>query len=46
MKLDIIGDIHGCFHEFHELTVKLGYDWKHGIPDPSRRTENSLLLVI
>ncbi len=30
MKLDIIGDIHGCFHEFHELTLKLGYQWKHG----------------
>ena len=32
MKLDIIGDIHGCFHEFHELTLKLGYQWKHEIP--------------
>lgn len=32
MKLDIIGDVHGCFHEFHELTVKLGYDWKQDIP--------------
>ncbi|WP_449622502.1 bis(5'-nucleosyl)-tetraphosphatase PrpE [Robertmurraya sp. Marseille-Q9965] len=32
MKLDIIGDIHGCFHEFHELTKKLNYDWTSGIP--------------
>lgn len=32
MKLDIIGDIHGCFHEFHELTLKLGYQWKQDIP--------------
>jgi protein phosphatase len=32
MKLDIIGDIHGCFHEFHELTMELGYDWKSGYP--------------
>jgi protein phosphatase len=32
MKLDIIGDVHGCYHEFHELTLKLGYDWKHEIP--------------
>lgn len=32
MNLDIIGDIHGCFHEFEELTKKLGYDWKSGIP--------------
>lgn len=32
MKLDIIGDIHGCFHELVELTTKLGYDWTKGIP--------------
>lgn len=32
MKLDIIGDIHGCFHEFKELTIKLGYSWGKGIP--------------
>lgn len=32
MKLDIIGDIHGCFREFKELTIKLGYDWLNGIP--------------
>lgn len=32
MKLDIIGDIHGCYREFIELTQKLGYAWKAGIP--------------
>lgn len=32
MKIDIIGDIHGCFHEFEALTKKLGYDWTSGIP--------------
>ncbi|WLR51604.1 bis(5'-nucleosyl)-tetraphosphatase PrpE [Bacillus tianshenii] len=35
---DIIGDIHGCFDEFKELTEKLGYQWKDGIPiHPNRR---------
>lgn len=29
---DIIGDIHGCFHEFMLLTKKLGYVWEHDIP--------------
>lgn len=32
MKIDVIGDIHGCFQEFHELTIKLGYDWEQGFP--------------
>ncbi|WHY78999.1 bis(5'-nucleosyl)-tetraphosphatase PrpE [Neobacillus sp. WH10] len=32
MKIDIIGDIHGCFSEFKELTLKLGYKWENGIP--------------
>ncbi|MGJ7919604.1 bis(5'-nucleosyl)-tetraphosphatase PrpE [Neobacillus sp. LXY-4] len=32
MKLDIIGDIHGCFTEFKKLTELLGYDWEEGIP--------------
>ncbi len=32
MKIDIIGDVHGCFTEFKELTIKLGYDWSSGIP--------------
>lgn len=32
MKIDIIGDIHGCLSEFKELTGKLGYRWDNGIP--------------
>jgi len=32
LKIDIIGDIHGCFKEFKELTTQLGYDWGTGIP--------------
>ncbi|WP_026583730.1 bis(5'-nucleosyl)-tetraphosphatase PrpE [Bacillus sp. J33] len=32
MKLDIIGDIHGCFAEFKELTLKMNYDWSGGFP--------------
>ncbi|WP_456275847.1 bis(5'-nucleosyl)-tetraphosphatase PrpE [Bacillus sp. AK128] len=32
MKLDIIGDIHGCYSEFVELTKKLNYDWEQGLP--------------
>jgi protein phosphatase len=32
MRIDIIGDIHGCFNEFKALTKKLGYDWSTGIP--------------
>lgn len=32
MNIDIIGDIHGCFGEFVNLTRKLGYDWNSGIP--------------
>jgi protein phosphatase len=30
--IDIIGDIHGCFNEFEQLTKKLGYVWEGGIP--------------
>ena len=26
MKVDIVGDIHGCYDEFNELTIKLGYE--------------------
>jgi protein phosphatase len=38
MKLDIIGDIHGCFQEFKELTIKLGYEWSENIPiHPNKR---------
>ncbi len=32
LKIDIIGDIHGCIDEFKELTIKMGYDWTSGIP--------------
>lgn len=32
MKLDIVGDIHGCFDEFVALTKKLGYQWKNDYP--------------
>ncbi|MGG1676559.1 bis(5'-nucleosyl)-tetraphosphatase PrpE [Neobacillus sp. NRS-1170] len=32
MKIDIIGDIHGCLPEFQNLTSNLGYKWDHGIP--------------
>jgi protein phosphatase len=32
MNLDIIGDIHGCYAEFQQLTIQLGYDWESGIP--------------
>ncbi|RSK48674.1 bis(5'-nucleosyl)-tetraphosphatase PrpE [Bacillus canaveralius] len=32
MKLDIIGDIHGCYNEFYELTTRLGYEWADGYP--------------
>ncbi|MDQ0217505.1 bis(5'-nucleosyl)-tetraphosphatase PrpE [Peribacillus cavernae] len=38
MKIDIIGDIHGCFEEFRKLTKQLGYSWDSGIPvHPSNR---------
>src|SRR5699024_8735103 len=29
MKLDIIGDIHGCYKELNELIEKLGYQWEN-----------------
>lgn len=32
MKLDIIGDIHGCFAEFKELTLEMNYNWSSGYP--------------
>ncbi|MFL6561510.1 MAG: bis(5'-nucleosyl)-tetraphosphatase PrpE [Bacillus sp. (in: firmicutes)] len=32
MKIDIIGDIHGCLTELKELTITLGYKWENGIP--------------
>ncbi|RSK26502.1 bis(5'-nucleosyl)-tetraphosphatase PrpE [Bacillus sp. HMF5848] len=38
MKLDIIGDIHGCYEELLILTRELGYDWSEGVPlHPSRQ---------
>ncbi|MBP1915654.1 protein phosphatase [Lederbergia galactosidilyticus] len=38
MKIDIIGDIHGCFQEFKELTQKLGYSWESNFPiHPEKR---------
>lgn len=38
MKIDIIGDIHGCFQEFKELTTELGYEWTDNIPlHPEKR---------
>lgn len=32
MKIDLIGDIHGCYKELLELTTTLGYQWESGIP--------------
>jgi diadenosine tetraphosphatase ApaH/serine/threonine PP2A family protein phosphatase len=32
MKIDVIGDIHGCLEELKELLHQLGYEWKGGIP--------------
>jgi protein phosphatase len=32
MKIDIIGDVHGCFNELRELTMKMGYEWSTGLP--------------
>ncbi|MDC3425443.1 bis(5'-nucleosyl)-tetraphosphatase PrpE [Aquibacillus sp. 3ASR75-11] len=32
MKIDIIGDIHGCSEELHALFLKLGYDLVGDIP--------------
>lgn len=29
---DVIGDIHGCYVEFEELTKNLGYNWSNGYP--------------
>ncbi len=32
MKVDVIGDIHGCYQEFVELTEKMGYSWDSNLP--------------
>jgi protein phosphatase len=38
MKIDIIGDIHGCFEEFKQLTSELGYVWRDHLPaNPEKR---------
>lgn len=29
MKIDVIGDIHGCIDELHELFKRLGYDYQN-----------------
>lgn len=36
---DIIGDIHGCFDELHDLLIKLGYDIKTNAEDESAKYE-------
>ncbi|QHS21702.1 bis(5'-nucleosyl)-tetraphosphatase PrpE [Virgibacillus sp. MSP4-1] len=33
MKVDVIGDVHGCYEELTELLTKLGYQWTNGIPE-------------
>ncbi|WP_143414502.1 bis(5'-nucleosyl)-tetraphosphatase PrpE [Halobacillus massiliensis] len=39
MKIDVIGDVHGCLQELKELFNKLGYEWKNGLPvHPQERT--------
>ncbi|KZE49557.1 bis(5'-nucleosyl)-tetraphosphatase PrpE [Rossellomorea marisflavi] len=37
MKLDIIGDIHGCYEELTTLIEKLGYTWAGEIPVHPKR---------
>lgn len=32
MKVDVIGDIHGCYEEMMELFEKLGYTMENGVP--------------
>jgi protein phosphatase len=32
LKIDIVGDIHGCFDEFKKLAERLGYAWQHDMP--------------
>ncbi|UOQ43418.1 bis(5'-nucleosyl)-tetraphosphatase PrpE [Halobacillus salinarum] len=39
MKVDIIGDVHGCLTELKQLFSELGYYWKNGLPvHPEGRT--------
>ncbi|WP_138416409.1 bis(5'-nucleosyl)-tetraphosphatase PrpE [Aquibacillus sediminis] len=32
MKVDVIGDIHGCIDELKELFDRLGYEWNNNVP--------------
>ncbi|MCP3026665.1 bis(5'-nucleosyl)-tetraphosphatase PrpE [Halobacillus sp. A5] len=32
MKIDVIGDVHGCLDELKQLFVELGYEWVNGVP--------------
>ncbi|MFC7062812.1 bis(5'-nucleosyl)-tetraphosphatase PrpE [Halobacillus seohaensis] len=32
MKIDVIGDVHGCLNELKQLFTELGYQWKDGLP--------------
>lgn len=43
MKVDVIGDIHGCYSEFVKLVEQLGYQFKSGIPV---HTENRKLAFV
>ncbi|MGP4077188.1 bis(5'-nucleosyl)-tetraphosphatase PrpE [Halobacillus sp. K22] len=39
MKIDVIGDVHGCLDELKQLFTELGYEWKSGLPfHPDGRT--------
>ncbi|MFC7321230.1 bis(5'-nucleosyl)-tetraphosphatase PrpE [Halobacillus campisalis] len=39
MKIDVIGDVHGCLKELKLLFSKLGYEWENGLPiHPEGRT--------
>ncbi|RCW69752.1 bis(5'-nucleosyl)-tetraphosphatase PrpE [Saliterribacillus persicus] len=38
MKVDIIGDVHGCYDELLELFTKLGYEWQNNtLAHPNNR---------
>ncbi|WP_018933323.1 bis(5'-nucleosyl)-tetraphosphatase PrpE [Gracilibacillus lacisalsi] len=43
MKLDIIGDIHGCYQELQTLLSDLGYQWEN---DKIRHPENRKLAFV
>lgn len=46
MKYDIIGDIHGCFQEFQDLTKKLGYNWNSDLPIHLINAKLRLLVIL